>query len=106
MRPPHYRATALHTALPTTPVTNRIRATVHTAMPNPYRPRYRTVPIVLASLFLLTRTPAAEPPREILLWPNGAPGSAGKTGDEQVRITETGEHVLSNIHKPSLPDRK
>ena len=46
---------------------------------------------------------------EILLWPNGAPGSEGKTGAEKIRITEAGEHVLSNIHKPSitayLPDK-
>jgi acetyl esterase/lipase len=41
-------------------------------------------------------------PNEILLWPNGAPGSAGKTGTENVRITDQGDHVLTNIHKPSI----
>jgi acetyl esterase/lipase len=41
-------------------------------------------------------------PQEILLWPNGAPGSEGKTGAENVRITDQGDHVLSNIHKPSI----
>ena len=45
---------------------------------------------------------AAELPQEILLWPNGAPGSEGKTGETKVRIADNGEHVLSNIHKPSL----
>jgi endo-1,4-beta-xylanase len=53
-------------------------------------------------LLLFTTAHAVEPGPEILLWPNGAPGSEGKTGDEKVRIAERGERVLSNIHKPSL----
>ena len=44
---------------------------------------------------------AAEP-SVVLLWPNGAPGSEGKTGEETVRVTDAGEHVISNIHRPSL----
>jgi endo-1,4-beta-xylanase len=40
--------------------------------------------------------------KEILLWPNGAPGSEGKTGKEKVRIAETGDHVVSGIHHPSI----
>jgi endo-1,4-beta-xylanase len=55
----------------------------------------------LVSLFLATTLHGAEP-KQILLWPDGAPGSEGKTGDEKVRIADNGEHVLSNIHKPSL----
>ena len=57
-----------------------------------------------AVLFLsLTPVRAVEPGAEILLWPNGAPGSEGKTNLETVvRIAERGERVLSNIHKPSL----
>lgn len=39
---------------------------------------------------------------EILLWPNGAPGSEGKTGNEKIRISEQGDHVISNIHHPSI----
>jgi acetyl esterase/lipase len=39
--------------------------------------------------------------QEILLWPNGAPGSEGKSGNEKLRIVE-GDHVLSNIHRPSV----
>jgi endo-1,4-beta-xylanase len=58
--------------------------------------------IALASLLLFTAARAVEPGSEILLWPNGAPGSEGKTGEEKVRIAERGERVLSNIHKPSL----
>lgn len=41
-------------------------------------------------------------PKEILLWPNGAPGSAGKTDAESVRITDQDDHVITNIHKPSI----
>ena len=52
-------------------------------------------------LFANVGAPAADLPKEILLWPNGAPGSEGKTGEEQVRVVN-GERVVSNIHKPSL----
>jgi endo-1,4-beta-xylanase len=64
--------------------------------------RQRRVGILIALLLWLTPAHAVEPGPEILLWPNGAPGSEGKTGDEKVRIAERGERVLSNIHKPSL----
>jgi acetyl esterase/lipase len=58
---------------------------------------------VLLTLLLLTAAVwAADQPKEILLWPNGAPGSEGKTGEEAVRVTADGEHVVSNVHKPSL----
>jgi len=40
--------------------------------------------------------------KEILLWPDGAPGSQGKTSKEKVRIAETGDHVITNIHFPSI----
>ena len=39
--------------------------------------------------------------KEILLWPNDAPGSEGKNGEEKLRIVE-GDHVISNIHHPSV----
>src|SRR6266496_734812 len=45
---------------------------------------------------------SADQPKEIPLWPNGAPGSEGKTGKEAVRLTPDGEHVISNVHNPSL----
>lgn len=41
-------------------------------------------------------------PKEILLWPSGAPGSEGKTGPEKVRIAEEGDHVISGINNPSI----
>ena len=39
---------------------------------------------------------------EIVLWPDGAPGSEGKTGPEKVRIAPGGDHVVSNINSPSI----
>lgn len=40
-------------------------------------------------------------PKEIPLR-RDAPGRAGKSGIEKVRITEGGDHVISNIHRPSI----
>lgn len=44
---------------------------------------------------------AASQQNEILLWPGGAPGSEGKSGDEKARMVE-GDQVLRNIHRPSV----
>ncbi len=59
--------------------------------------------LLLAALMLTVaaRTRAAEP-AIVLLWPNGAPGSEGHTEPEKVRITDTGEHVVSSVHHPSI----
>jgi len=48
---------------------------------------------------------AAEAKPSVELWPEGAPGSEGKDGKdgkEAVRVTDAGEHVVSNVHRPSL----
>ncbi|MGH2566540.1 MAG: alpha/beta hydrolase, partial [Ginsengibacter sp.] len=52
--------------------------------------------------FLLLAVIVSAQQKEILLWPNGAPGSEGKTGNERVRISPEGDHVISNIHHPSI----
>src|ERR1043165_7571533 len=55
-----------------------------------------------AVLFFAGAAMAADP-RVVYLWPDGAPGSEGKTGEEAVRIAQPGgDHVISNIHKPSI----
>jgi alpha/beta hydrolase fold len=65
-----------------------------------------------AGLFLLpVAAHAVGPPPEILLWPNGAPGSEGKTNAESVRIyAPTGDHVITDVNYPSitpyLPSRR
>jgi len=45
---------------------------------------------------------AADQPQSLPLWPDGAPGSAGRTGPESTRLTELGEHIVSNVHSPSI----
>ncbi len=54
---------------------------------------------------------AADTPREILLWPNGAPGSENDTNAETMRIDlASGNHVFTYVHSPSitayLPSRR
>jgi len=58
--------------------------------------------LVLSTLFAAGALAAAEP--EILLWPNGAPGSEGQTGPEKVEPANPQANFLrvSNIHKPSI----
>jgi len=45
---------------------------------------------------------AAEPPASIPLWPDGAPGSEGKTAKEVVAKSASGEISVWSIHNPSL----
>ena len=57
----------------------------------------------LTGLIILTaQVLVAAEPQEILLWPNGAPGSEGKTTEEVVEKTASGERNITGIHKPSL----
>ena len=62
----------------------------------------RTV-LTIASLLLATALASAASELPVVyLWPHGAPGSEGKTGDETVKIQQAGDHVISNVHKPSI----
>ena len=45
---------------------------------------------------------AAQTPTQIPLWPNGAPGSEGKTAPEVVTKSASGEISVWSIHNPSL----
>src|SRR5687767_6240191 len=56
---------------------------------------------LLAASLLLASTVTIAQQKEVLLWPNGAPGSEGKTGNEKIRLYE-GEQIFSNIHHPSI----
>jgi acetyl esterase/lipase len=59
--------------------------------------------IFIASILLAsTLTTAASEPSVVYLWPDGAPGSEGKTGEEAVQVQATGDHVISNVHRPSI----
>ena len=61
---------------------------------------YRARRLILLLLLLAGSAFAQNAP--ILLWPNGAPGSEGKTAGEAVRVTENGEHIASSVHRPSI----
>ena len=55
--------------------------------------------VLLAALLAVPALAAN--PEKILLWPNGAPGSEGATGEETVR-QQNADHVIGNVHKPSI----
>jgi acetyl esterase/lipase len=63
------------------------------------------LPIALA-LALLLLSPigrAATDSQIVVLWPGGAPGSDGRGAEaETVRVNERAEHIVSNVHAPSL----
>ena len=61
----------------------------------------RLLPAVCAFV-LLTAMVGIDVPKEILLWPNGAPGSEGKTDPEKKRVTDQGDIVISSVSKPSI----
>jgi acetyl esterase/lipase len=61
----------------------------------------RLLPALFAFVLLCAMTSITEP-QEILLWPNSAPGSEGKTDPDKVRVTEQGDIVISSVNKPSL----
>ncbi|HTD74397.1 MAG TPA: alpha/beta hydrolase [Steroidobacteraceae bacterium] len=56
----------------------------------------------LAFLLLAIAAHAAGSQSGIPLWPGGAPGAAPLGGSETVRTTDSGEHIVSNVHVPSL----
>ncbi len=57
---------------------------------------------LLALLILPATILPANQSKEIPLWPDGAPGSEGKSGPEAVRLAENGERVVSKVHQPSI----
>lgn len=52
-------------------------------------------------LFLSCVSAAAQQP-PIKLWLNAAPGSPATVTPETVRLSPAGEHIISNIHEPSI----
>jgi endo-1,4-beta-xylanase len=69
---------------------------------NHYQRKRVKLPTLLFVLLLVPVAFAAERPNEIPLWPNGAPGSEGKTAKELVAKSASGEVSVSSIHNPSL----
>ena len=66
---------------------------------------HRTKCAALAAWFLsalLAGVATSSEPPVILVWPNGVPGAMANGGPETVRIEAQGDHVVSNVHSPSL----
>lgn len=57
---------------------------------------------LLSSAALINADGASAQPASIQLWPQGAPGSDGRSGPEKVRLTPEGEHIISNVQEPSI----
>ena len=56
----------------------------------------------IATLLIASVWVFAAEPQIVYLWPNGAPGSEGKTSEEVVKVQPAGDRVISNVHKPSI----
>ena len=52
--------------------------------------------------FLLLAFCAHAGAQQFALWPDGAPGSQANASPESVRLNEAGEHIVSNVHVPSI----
>jgi acetyl esterase/lipase len=59
------------------------------------------LPLLIFLLMGIETGDAAGLHPSIPLWPNGAPGSIAG-GSEKVRLTESGEHIVTNVHAPSI----
>jgi endo-1,4-beta-xylanase len=57
---------------------------------------------LLICLSLIPTDCASAQPASIQLWTNGAPGSAGISTPETVRLSPGGEHIISNVQEPSI----
>lgn len=57
---------------------------------------------IVAMLLLPAALLASERPKEIPLWPNVAPGSEGRTDQEVIQRSASGEQSVSSIHHPSV----
>lgn len=60
------------------------------------------LPCALLLAALASPAAAQAPAAAIPLWPDVAPGSEGRTGDEVVETSQSGELRITNVHRPSL----
>lgn len=58
--------------------------------------------LLLAALLLPGTAAVSDEAGVVLLWPDGAPGSEGRSEPEKVRVTDAGDRVVTGIHRPSL----
>jgi endo-1,4-beta-xylanase len=62
-------------------------------------------PACLLTFFIASATfvrGAESEPDLTYLWEGAAPGSEGETGEEVVRLSDSGERIITNVHRPSL----
>jgi acetyl esterase/lipase len=59
----------------------------------------RGIALVLSMFFAVS---VAGQSSVIILWEKGAPGSEGQTAEEKVRVNESGEHIVTSVHHPSI----
>jgi acetyl esterase/lipase len=45
---------------------------------------------------------ASQEPTVVEVWPGVPPGSENRTAPESVRVTDGGDHVVTNVHRPTL----
>jgi acetyl esterase/lipase len=57
---------------------------------------------VVLPLLLAIAANAAGSQTVIALWPGDAPGAVARGGAETMRLTDNGEHIVSNVHVPSI----
>jgi len=58
--------------------------------------------LLRSTILIALAAVATAQPQVILLWPEGAPGSEGKTGEETVRVSPQGDHIVAGVHRPSI----
>lgn len=58
--------------------------------------------IWLIAVVSATLSAAAAEPEQILLWPEGAPGSEGKPENDIVVVGRSGERSIYGVHRPSI----
>jgi endo-1,4-beta-xylanase len=68
---------------------------------HPRKTRHRCLTL-FAGLVLAAGISAAAEPQVIRLWDGPAPGSPAAPPEETVRVTQGGDHVISNVHVPSI----
>ena len=51
---------------------------------------------------MASKTVGADTPPAVLLWADGAPHTEGKTAEQVVKTSASGERVVTGVNKPSL----
>lgn len=69
---------------------------------NPMKTSFRLAALAGFLAALSPQLNAADLPAEIPIWPAGSPGNRNDAPQENVRVTDSGEHVVSGVHRPTI----